>query len=70
VHGQFYAVQARCSHAAQSLAQGAVRGTEVTCPRHGARFDIRTGECLAAPAQTPLSRFPVFIDGGKVCLDI
>ena len=70
VHGQFYAVHAQCSHAAQSLAYGKVRGTQVSCPLHGAKFDIRTGACLAAPAQTPLKSFPVFIEAGKVCIEI
>ena len=70
VHGQFYAVHAQCSHAAQSLAHAKVRGTQVSCPLHGAKFDIRTGECLAAPAQIPLTRFPVFIEAGKVCIEI
>ena len=70
VYGQFYAVHAQCSHAAQSLAHGRVRGTQIACPLHGARFDIRTGECLAAPAQAPLTRFPVILEAGKVCIDI
>ena len=69
-HGQFYAVRAQCSHAGQSLARGTVTGMQVSCPLHGAKFDLRTGQCLAAPAQAPLQRFPVFVEAGKVCVEV
>lgn len=70
VEGQFYAVHAQCSHARQSLVTGRLRGFQLSCPLHGARFDVRTGECLAAPAQRPIASFPVTIDGGKVCVEM
>ncbi len=70
VEGGFYAVHGQCSHARQSLAAGRLRGFEITCPLHGARFDVRTGACLAAPAQIPIQRFPVQIENGKVCVDV
>jgi 3-phenylpropionate/trans-cinnamate dioxygenase ferredoxin subunit len=70
VEGQFYAVHGQCSHARQSLATGKLRGFTLSCPLHGARFDVRTGACLAAPAQRPITSFPVTLEGGKVCVDI
>ena len=70
VEGQFYALHAQCSHARQSLATGKLRGFELTCPLHGARFDVRTGACLAAPAQRPITCFPVTLEGGKVCVEV
>ncbi|MEQ8690124.1 MAG: non-heme iron oxygenase ferredoxin subunit [Pseudomonadales bacterium] len=70
VEGQYYAVAAECSHARQSLATGRLRGFEIVCPLHGARFDVRTGACTAAPAQRPIQRFPVLLEAGKVCIDI
>ncbi len=70
VDGQFYAVNARCSHAQQSLAAGRLRGYYLTCPLHGARFDIRTGACAAAPATQPIARYPVLVEGGKVCIQV
>ncbi len=70
VEGQFYAVAGTCSHAGQSLATGKLRGFEVSCPLHGARFDVRSGACTAAPAQSPIQRFPVVLEGGKVCVEI
>lgn len=70
VDGGFYAVDARCSHAAQSLAHGRLAGFELKCPLHGASFDIRTGACTRAPATAPIRTFPVILDGGKVCIDV
>ena len=70
VEGQFYAVHARCSHARQSLAAGKLRGFQLSCPLHGARFDVRTGECLAAPARKPIASFPVTLEGGKVWVEM
>ena len=70
VEGQFYAVHGQCSHARQSLATGKLRGHQLACPLHGARFDVRTGACLAAPAQRPIASFPVTLEGGKVCVEV
>jgi 3-phenylpropionate/trans-cinnamate dioxygenase ferredoxin subunit len=43
-----------------------VEGFEIECPRHGARFDVRTGAALRAPAYTPTASFPIKIDDGAV----
>ncbi len=69
VAGQYYAVDGHCSHAKQKLISGRLRGFEISCPLHGARFDVRTGACTAAPATQPIKRFPVTLEGGKVCID-
>ena len=66
VRGSYYAVSNRCSHANQALSGGKLRGHTISCPLHGARFDVRTGECLAAPATLPIKSFPVTLEGGKV----
>jgi 3-phenylpropionate/trans-cinnamate dioxygenase ferredoxin subunit len=70
VDGQFYAVANRCSHARQALDAGRLRGHEIICPLHSARFDIRDGRCLAAPATQPIQTFPVTIEGGKVMVSV
>lgn len=70
VDGQFYAVDAQCSHARQTLATGRLRGYQISCPLHGARFDVRTGACTAAPAKRPIRSFPVLIEAGKVCVQL
>jgi nitrite reductase/ring-hydroxylating ferredoxin subunit len=66
VDGEYYAVANRCSHAQQALATGKLKGHIINCPLHGARFDVRDGRCLAAPATLPIKTFPVTLEGGKV----
>ena len=66
VEGQHFAVANQCSHARQLLSNGRLRGFEITCPLHGARFDVRDGKCLAAPASQPIKSFPVTLEAGKV----
>lgn len=68
VEGQFYALADQCSHAQQQLSRGSLRGYQVSCPLHGARFDVRSGACLAAPATQPVQTFPLVLEGGKVCV--
>jgi 3-phenylpropionate/trans-cinnamate dioxygenase ferredoxin subunit len=66
VEGRYFALSNSCSHARQALSTGRLRGFEVTCPLHGARFDIRSGKCLAAPATQPVPTFPVHVESGKL----
>ncbi|MFW6092828.1 MAG: Rieske (2Fe-2S) protein [Pseudomonadota bacterium] len=66
VDGRYFAVSNRCSHAEQALHTGRLRGCELTCPLHGARFDVRDGRCLRGPATTGIVSFPVTLEGGKV----
>ena len=64
--GQFYAVEDVCTHDGGTLTGGAVDGEQVVCPRHGARFSIKTGAVLAPPAYEPIHSFPVRIESGRV----
>ncbi len=64
--GQYYAIEDVCTHDAGQLTGGSVEGAEIVCPRHGARFCIRTGEALSAPAYEPTTIFPVRIENGEV----
>lgn len=66
VEGEFYAIEDVCTHDGGDLAGGCVEGDVVVCPRHGARFSVRTGEALSAPAYEPTAVFPVRIEGGVV----
>ena len=70
VDGRFHAVANRCSHASQALAAGRLRGHQITCPLHGARFDIRTGEPLSPPATEGITTFPVMVENGKVYIEV
>lgn len=49
VNGKFYAIDDRCGHASARLSSGGLRGNIVTCPMHGAQFDVTTGKKLSEP---------------------
>ena len=50
VQGQFYCIDDVCTHDGGPLGEGQLCGYELACPRHGAKFDIRTGKVLTMPA--------------------
>jgi 3-phenylpropionate/trans-cinnamate dioxygenase ferredoxin component len=66
VEGKFYAIEDVCTHDGGILTGGPVNGCIITCPRHGATFDIRDGSALTAPAYEPTASFPVRIQDGMV----
>ena len=66
VDGTFYAIEDVCTYDGGILTGGQVQGSEVVCPRHGARFCVKTGAALSAPAYEPTATFPVRIENGHV----
>ena len=66
VQGQFYALEDACSHDGNPLGDGLLQGFEIVCPRHGARFDIRTGQALSMPAVRPTPAYDVELRNGQV----
>ena len=66
VDGAFHAIEDVCTHDGGELAGGPVHGFEVECPRHGARFDLRSGAALCPPAYEPVAKFPVKVEDGAV----
>jgi 3-phenylpropionate/trans-cinnamate dioxygenase ferredoxin subunit len=62
----FYAIEDVCTHDGQPLTDGPLQGCEITCPRHGARFDIRTGKPLCMPATEPVRTFEIEVRGNVV----
>ncbi|HET6631171.1 MAG TPA: non-heme iron oxygenase ferredoxin subunit [Rhodanobacteraceae bacterium] len=66
IDGDLYAVEDTCTHDGGELAGGEVHGFEVECPRHGARFDLRTGAVTAPPAVVPIASFPVKEEAGRI----
>src|SRR5262245_54905492 len=59
VAGNYYAFEDLCTHDGQPLTDGPLAGKEITCPRHGARFDVTTGRPLCMPATEPVETFAV-----------
>jgi nitrite reductase/ring-hydroxylating ferredoxin subunit len=70
VEGTFFALDNACPHEEGPLAEGDIEGHEVTCPWHGARFDVRTGEVLCAPAFADVERYNVRVTGDIVEVEI
>jgi nitrite reductase/ring-hydroxylating ferredoxin subunit len=66
IDGDLYAIEDVCSHDGGELAGGQVHGFEVECPRHGARFDVRTGAVMCPPAYEPIASFPVHEVDGQI----
>ena len=70
VEGNLYAVDDLCSHDYGTLNDGELDGYEIECPRHGARFDVRTGEATVMPAITPIDTFEVKVEGDDVEVEV
>ncbi len=66
VGGEFLAVDDTCTHEKASLSEGDVYDGIVECPRHGARFDLRTGRVLSLPAVKDLRTYSVLVEGDEV----
>ncbi len=68
--GEIHAIEDVCTHDGGPLVEGTVvNGCEVVCPRHGARFDIRTGAALSFPAFEATNTYAVQIDGDDVLIE-
>ena len=67
-NGAYYAIEDRCSHDDGPLCEGDFEPLEavVICPRHGSRFDVRTGKALTLPAYLPVDTFEVRVEDGVV----
>ena len=57
--GELYALEDKCTHEDFELSAGPIDGDQIECTLHGARFDLRTGEALCAPAYSAVPKFPV-----------
>jgi 3-phenylpropionate/trans-cinnamate dioxygenase ferredoxin component len=66
VDGTYYAIEDVCTHDDGPLAEGELEGCIITCPRHGATFDIRTGKVLTPPALVDVQSYEVRIDGENI----
>jgi len=64
--GQYFAIEDVCSHDGAEIASGTLDGGQIVCPRHGARFCIRTGAVLSPPAYEDLYCFPLRLENGVV----
>jgi len=70
--GTVYAIEDRCSHDDGPLVEGTLDEAACTieCPRHGSRFDLKTGRPKSLPAYEPVDTFPVIIDEDMIKLEV
>ncbi len=66
VGGEFFAIDDTCSHEEASLSKGTLSGEVVVCPKHGARFHVKSGRVLALPAVRSVAVYPVRVEDGDV----
>jgi 3-phenylpropionate/trans-cinnamate dioxygenase ferredoxin component len=70
VDGDVRAFQGICSHEYFELDKGFLTRGSLTCALHLSRFDLASGEPLDPPADLPLARYPVVIEGGRILLEL
>lgn len=66
IEGEYYAIADVCPHDDGPLAEGELIGCEIACPRHGARFDVRTGKVLSPPALVDVPAYAVRVEGDEI----
>lgn len=65
----WFATSDVCTHASATLTEGTLDGCIIMCPKHGGKFDVRTGSPAAFPCVRPVESFPVEVRGEEVWLD-
>ena len=68
--GEYFCMDDVCTHDGGTLSDGGFSDFEITCPRHGARFDIRTGCPLSMPATQPTKTHQVKVDGDQILVKL
>lgn len=69
MNGTFYAIADTCTHAGGPLSDGDLDGEVVTCPWHGAQFDVKTGAVVGPPAPEPVTTYRVKVEGSAVLIE-
>jgi 3-phenylpropionate/trans-cinnamate dioxygenase ferredoxin subunit len=64
--GEYFAIEDICTHDGAELTGGDIEGQEIICPRHGARFCLRTGAALSPPAYEAVNVFETRITDGRL----
>ncbi len=70
VNGQICAFTDNCTHISGPLNEGDLEGDVLTCPWHGAQFNVHTGKVLRGPARQDLFTYPVHVEGNSILLQL
>jgi nitrite reductase/ring-hydroxylating ferredoxin subunit len=70
IDGNFYALEDTCTHKGGPLSEGKIAGDQVTCPWHGAKFNIRTGAVLGLPARQGIVCYNVRLTGTDIEIEV
>jgi len=70
IGGTYYAIGDTCTHRGGPLSQGTVEGTTVTCPWHGAKYDVTTGAVLSPPAPRGVGSYKVIVEGNDIKVEV
>lgn len=70
IAGQYFAIGDVCTHDDGPLGDGLLEGHNVVCPRHGAEFDVRTGQAMQMPAAVDIPAYPVQIRDGNIFVGV
>ncbi len=70
LEGSYHAIDDTCPHRGGPLSTGPVEGQVVTCPWHGSKFDVRSGDVLTAPARTGVSSYRVRVSGSDIEMEV
>lgn len=70
INGEFFATGDVCTHDGGEIGNGELDGEEIICPRHGARFNIRSGKAVALPAVTDIPVYPLRVADGYLEIGI
>ena len=66
VNGKYFAIDDECTHAGGNLSEGELEETTVTCPWHGATFNVTDGCVLSAPAMDNVASYKVHVEGEDI----
>ena len=70
VNGTIYAIHGTCTHRGGPLGEGELDGSVVTCPWHGAQFDVTTGQVIAPPAPQSVPVYKVVVEGNLIKVEV
>ena len=70
IGGSYHAIDNTCTHVGGPLCEGEIAGIEVTCPWHGAVFDVTSGQVLGPPAASNVNRYRVRVEGADIEVEV